>query len=150
MQNGEKEVGEEKQCQYGSKAAEQVPALLFVESDTFHTQCFVFGSRFGQVIEDIAQSCQQGQCYRTDQCRHPELTDVQGVDNEKSDGFGCAATDCDTESEKGSEQIGNPASFEEAEDDSPHTAKRQSVEEQRQHIERAGQASEKNQREFGH
>ena len=33
LQNGEKEVGEEKQCQYGSKAAEQVPALLFVKQN---------------------------------------------------------------------------------------------------------------------
>ena len=75
---------------------------------------------------------------------------MQIIDNEKPDGFGGAATDCNAKSKKGSEQVRHPASFEEAEDDPPHAAQRKSVEEQRQHIERTGQASEKNQRELGH
>ena len=149
LKHCQEKIGKEKHRQHGGKAAKEVPALLFVERHTFHAQSLVFGCRSGEPVEEIAQRGQQGQCDRTNQRRHPELTHVQRIYYKESDWLRRSAAHCNAQSEKGGEQVGHPSSFEETEDDSPHASQRQTVEEQCQYIERTGQASEKNQRELG-
>ena len=149
-QHQQQQVGHEQQRQNRHELTIDTPTAPTVHHDAFALLPDILFAGLGHPAEGPRQQAEQRKGDPADDGRHPEGVDPEVVHREKAQRLGRTGADHDADSQQAGQQVGQPTTFDEAEDHAPHAAQRQTVEEHGKHVPRPREQTEQHQRQLGH